>query len=200
MRRPCSWAFQKDSELLSIINYHLVKLREVGILQKLDQRFIHNCNSTRDVFDVSDKYKHEHGPVGLSYEEVNFPFLALLTGLCLALLLAGFERMVHSKMKCMQDEEILKEDESTSEDEKDIIDDIYSLLLENHSKLGGKKFLSKVKTFLTLPETHPSSIYNLPDLSHYTPVLPVLLLRGGRDISQGNFIKRGTLGAKSGGH
>ena len=33
---------------------------------------------------------------------------------------------------------------------------------------------------------------------HYTPVLPVLLLRGGRDISQGNFIKRGTLGQKVG--
>ena len=34
--------------------------------------------------------------------------------------------------------------------------------------------------------------------AHYTPVLPVLLLRGGRDISQGNFIKRGTLGKKWG--
>ena len=35
-------------------------------------------------------------------------------------------------------------------------------------------------------------------INHYTPVLPVLLLRGGRDISQGNFIKRGTLGQKVG--
>ena len=163
MRRPCSWAFQKDSELLSIMNYHLVKLREDGILQKLDQRFIRNCNSTRNIFDVSDKHKHENE--GLSYEEVNFPFLALLTGLCIAILLAGFESMVFSKMKCMQDEEKLKEDESTSQDEKDIIDDIHYLLLENHSKFGGKNFLSKVKTFLTLPESDPSSINNLPDLS-----------------------------------
>ena len=163
MRRPCSWAFQKDSELLSIMNYHLVKLREDGILQKLDQRFIRNCNSTRNVFDVSDKLNHENE--GLSYEEVNFPFLALLTGICLALLLAGFERMLHSKMKSMQDEEKLKEDESASEDEKDIIDDIHYLLLENHSKLGRNNFLSKVRTILTLPETHPFNIYNLPDLS-----------------------------------
>ena len=36
------------------------------------------------------------------------------------------------------------------------------------------------------------------DIPHYTPVLLVLLLRGGRDISQGNFIKRGTLGQKVG--
>ena len=34
--------------------------------------------------------------------------------------------------------------------------------------------------------------------AHYTPVLPVLLLRGGQDISQGIFIKRGTLGQKVG--
>ena len=31
-------------------------------------------------------------------------------------------------------------------------------------------------------------------LSHYTPVLPVLLLRGGRDITQDLIIKRGILG------
>ena len=39
---------------------------------------------------------------------------------------------------------------------------------------------------------------NRGTLAHYTPVLPVLLLRGGQDISQGNFIKRGTLGQKVG--
>ena len=163
MRRPCAWAFQKDSELLSIMNYHLVKLRQTGILDELQRRFIRNCNSSRNVLDVSDKYEDED--VGLGYENVKFPFLALLTGLCLALLQAGFESMVLIKRKCMQEEEKLKEDESSSEDEKDIIDDIHSLLLENHSKLGEKAFLSKVRTFLTLPETHPSSIYNLPDLS-----------------------------------
>ena len=42
------------------------------------------------------------------------------------------------------------------------------------------------------------SIVFMSALGHYTPVLPVLLLRGGRDISQGNFIKRGTLGQKVG--
>ena len=117
MRRPCAWAFQKDSELLSIMNYHLVKLRETGILEELARRFIHNCNSTKNILDASDQYKDED--VGLGYEHFKFPFLALLTGLCIAILQAGFESMVLCKRKCMQDEEKLKEDELTSEDEKD---------------------------------------------------------------------------------
>ena len=45
-----------------------------------------------------------------------------------------------------------------------------------------------------------SLVWGFMDFNHYTPVLTVLLLRGGWDISQGNFIKRGTLGQKSGGH
>ena len=145
MRRPCAWAFQKDSELLSIMNYHLVKLRETGILEELARRFIHNCNSTKNILDASDQYKDED--VGLGYEHFKFPFLALLTGLCIAILQAGFESMVLCKRKCMQDEEKLKDDESASEDEMDIIEDIHYLLVENHSKLGGKNFLSKIRTF-----------------------------------------------------
>ena len=31
------------------------------------------------------------------------------------------------------------------------------------------------------------------NIGHYTPVLPILLLRRGRDISQGNFKNCGTL-------
>ena len=92
---------------------------------------------------------------GLGYENVTFPFLALLSGLCVALLTLGIETAIICKKRCSDTEEQSNEDESTSEEAKDIIDEINNILLENHCELGGIKFLSKMRMLLTLPDARP---------------------------------------------
>ena len=92
---------------------------------------------------------------GLGYENVAFPFLALLSGIWVALLQLGIETAILCKKKCSDDEEKSNENESTSEEANDIIDDINNLLLENHCELGGIKFLSKMRSLFTLQDACP---------------------------------------------
>ena len=94
---------------------------------------------------------------GLGYENVTFPFLALVSGLCVALLTLGIETAIICKKRCSDTEEQSNEDESTSEEEE-IINDIYDLLLQNRCQLGGIKFLSKMRTQLTLPDACPLKV------------------------------------------
>ena len=79
---PTGWGLQKDSELLEFVNYHLIKMTETGIVN----RFRRDAESGE-----------REGPaalervVVLGFENVAFPFLALLTGLAVAFMQFGIE-------------------------------------------------------------------------------------------------------------
>ena len=111
----------------------------------MQQKFIGEWNND----DASSKTRVQ-GLNGISYESVTLPFIALLTGLCLALLELGIELVIKCKNNSIDGEKYSNEEESTSEKAEDIIDDIYNLLKENHGYLGGIRFLSKIRSLSTV--------------------------------------------------
>ena len=81
---PISFGLQKDSELKDLFDFHLVKMREEGILGKLtlewDQR--------------SDAAEDDNGALAffeLEYRNVLFPFVIFCSGIAGSLLAALFE-------------------------------------------------------------------------------------------------------------
>ena len=127
-----AWAFQRESELLPIFNYYLGHFQGAGVIDRLQKKFIRDSN--RDT-DASKKQVQDIN--GLCYENVAFPFLALLSGICVALFQLGIETAIICKKKCSDDEEKSNEDESTSEEANDIIDDINNLLSSPRAQRGG---------------------------------------------------------------
>ena len=96
VKAPLAWAFQKESELHSIMNYHLDKMEQSGIIDRLHKTFLKSQNINSDTDAIMTKVYEE----GIGYDKVVVPFLVLLTGLCLALLQLGIEAIgvyMHSK-------------------------------------------------------------------------------------------------------
>ena len=140
-----AWAFQRESELVPIFKYYLAKMQQTGVIDRLRQKCMHNHNGDTGASKIQDLE-------GLGYESVVLPFLALLTGLCVAFMQLGIETVIICKKKYLADQEHSNEDFATSGEAKDIIDDIYDLLLENHCKLEDIKFLSKMRMLSTNPD------------------------------------------------
>ena len=88
VKTPLCWAFQKDSELAEVFNYHLQKMRETGTMSYMRQQF--NLNKKRDARKLQDAHV-------LGFENVAFPFLALLTGVSLAFIQVGIEFVMFYK-------------------------------------------------------------------------------------------------------
>ena len=143
-----AWAFQKESELLPIFNNYLDKMQQTGVIDRLRQHFIGDRNGDTGASKIQNLQ-------GLGYDSVVLPFLTLLIGLCVAFMQLGIETAIICKKKCSEDEKLSREDNSTSEKAKEIIEDINHLIVENHRKLGGIKFLSKMRVQLTLPDACP---------------------------------------------
>ena len=139
-----AWAFQRESDLIPIFNYHLYKMKQTGIIDRLRQ----NALGDDDIDATTSKTLVDTN--GLGYENVLFPFIAFLTGVSVAVLLLGIEKAANFLKKCTKKEQQLNEDKL--EEAQDIIDDIYDLLMKNHGKLGGIKFLSQIRKFSTLPD------------------------------------------------
>ena len=139
-----AWAFQRESELVPIFKYYLAKMQQSGVIDRLRQKYI-DRNGDTGASKIQDLQ-------GLGYESVVLPFLALLTGLCVAFMQLGIETVIICKKKYLADQEHSNEDFAISGEAKDIIDDIYDLLLENHCKLEDIKFLSKTRMLSTHPE------------------------------------------------
>ena len=118
-----------------MFNYYLDEMKQTGVIDRLGQTFMGDASKPLQVQDIN----------GLGYEHLVFPFIALLTGLCVAFMQLGIETVISCKKKCFSDEAQSNEDESTSEEAKEIIDDIYLLLVENHCRHGDIKFLSKMR-------------------------------------------------------
>ena len=78
-----AFAFQKNSEFLHIFNHFLKKMMEAGIIFKINKDI-----SKREVID------YETAPaVTLGFENLAFPFLVLLGGLTLAVILSCSEKL-----------------------------------------------------------------------------------------------------------
>ena len=80
-------AFQKESELRSMLNYHLEKMEQSGVIDRLHKKFLESQNIHPDTGSIITKVYDE----GIGYDNVVVPFLVLLTGLCVALLQLGIE-------------------------------------------------------------------------------------------------------------
>ena len=98
-------------------------MQQTGIIHRLRQKFIGEHNRDTDASKIQAQEMN-----GISYENVAFPFLALLSGICVALLQLGIETAIICKKKCSDDEEQSNEHESTSEEAKEIIDEIIESL------------------------------------------------------------------------
>ena len=145
---PLAWAFQKESDILQIFNYYLDKLQRTGIINRLRQKFM--TNHIEDT-DASER----HNVIDLGYEDLTLPFLALITGICVALAQLVVETAIICKKKPSDIEKFQNQNESTtSKKAKEIIDDIYDLLLENHDTQESINFLSKVRMMASLPNDH----------------------------------------------
>ena len=142
-----AWAFQRESELLPIFKYYLDKMKQTGVIIRLRQKFIGNIGDT-GTSKIQDLQ-------GLGYDSVVLPFLTLLIGLCVAFIQLGIETAIICKKKCSEDVELSKVKDFTSEEAKEIIEDINNLLLENNCDLGGIKFLSKIRMLSNLPDARP---------------------------------------------
>ena len=115
-----AWAFQRESELLPIFKYYLDKMKQTGVINRLRQKFIGNIGDT-GTSKIQDLQ-------GLGYDSVVLPFLTLLIGLCVAFMQLGIETAIICKKKCSEDEKLSREDNSTSEEAKEIIDEIIESL------------------------------------------------------------------------
>ena len=69
---------QKDSEFTKLFNYHLIKLHESGILDKMEKlHFSPDPVLIPSAAEIEESYK-------LAYDKVTFPFLVLLLGIALS--------------------------------------------------------------------------------------------------------------------
>ena len=111
-------------------------MKQSGIIDRLQQKFLdeHNSNTVLSQVMLASN--------SLGYKNVMLPFLAILTGMCVALLQLGIEVLAMIK-KNQSDEQQSEKD--MSEEAKEIIDDIHTILLENYDKLGGIRFLSRLR-------------------------------------------------------
>ncbi len=83
-----AFALQKDSDLTNILNYHLTKLLQSGMIKKFSQKWFKD--------DRPDDMSHrifEEEAIPLGYENLFFPSLIMLVGISSGLGFAIIERM-----------------------------------------------------------------------------------------------------------
>ena len=120
-------------------------MKQSGIIDRLRQKYLDEkiLVNSETIVDTNV----------LDYENVMIPFLALLIGLCVALLQLGIEALAIFKKKPSNDTGQIKKHNCA--EAKDVIEDIYNLLLENHEELGGMKFLTQIRLFSIPPVARP---------------------------------------------
>ena len=67
-------AFQKDSQLVECFNHHLLKMIQSGVMSQINGR----------AETINEKFNSIDDAVVLSYQNVIFPSLVLLTGLVIS--------------------------------------------------------------------------------------------------------------------
>ena len=121
-----AWAFQKDSELVGVFNYHIHKMQGTGNMDRFWQEMERKRKNNKYATKVQ-----EVNVVG--YENVAFPFLALLAGLFAALLQLGIEFVVFCKRKYADIPNQSSDESSTPRESRLIIKEFGDMLQENNS-------------------------------------------------------------------
>ena len=129
IRYPLAWAFQKDSEFIDLFDYHLQKMKEIGTIDKYQCIIDDKVRRNKDASNM----KEEH--LALGYGNVAFPFLALATGLIMAMLQLGIEVVVRFCQEgSVGNVNQSNVEVSNSKEGRELIEEINELLFENHSK------------------------------------------------------------------
>ena len=135
-----SWGFQKDSELIHVFNYHLQKMQESGMFEKLGLN-IYDKHETNKDYNKTEEHV-------LGYKNVVLPFSLLLTGLFVSLLQLGIEVM---KKKCESEQqeehnaELVPWERNTSAEVGSVIEEAMNhlLLSKNQFRQEEIEILSK---------------------------------------------------------
>ena len=142
---PSAWAFQKDSELVDLFDYHLHKMKEIGMRDRLWQEV-----EKKPIMNQDSINGQGHNAIG--YENVAFPFIELLIGLFSASMLLVIEAAIFYKKSISGNLRQSNDEDRTSREAHDMVNEIYALLLENHLKPRDIKLLSTIKK-LALADT-----------------------------------------------
>ena len=76
-------AFQKNSQLIECFNHHLYRIIQSGVMSQINGR----------ARSINKKFNSIDDVVVLSYENVIFPSLVLLTGIALSISQLGIEKV-----------------------------------------------------------------------------------------------------------
>ena len=139
MVNPLAWAFQKDSELVGVFNYHIHRMMVTGNIDRFWQVIDRQRKENKDAAKMLTEIR------ALGYEDVSLPFLALLTGLFAAFLLLLIEILTPSNRKGLKGAYQYNDEDFSSSEAREIIEETYGLLLENQSILKETKIISKIK-------------------------------------------------------
>ena len=96
-RIPLAWAFQKESELLSIFKYYLDQMQQTGMIDRSRKQILgYHSGESGDTgaLEIRDLQ-------GLGYDSVILPFLALLIGCWVALFQLGIEAVTICDIKSL---------------------------------------------------------------------------------------------------
>ena len=73
-------------------------MQQTGVIDRLEKKFVGKSDKSNIETQVQDINS-------LGFEKVVFPFLALVTGLCVAFMQLGFETVIMCMNKCRKSED-----------------------------------------------------------------------------------------------
>ena len=91
-----SYALPKHSELIGLFNHHLGKLKEAGVMHNIRQRWF---GAKLAMTKREQEEDESRGAEVLGYENVAFPFIAVFTGLGMAMILSLVEGTIQTVIK-----------------------------------------------------------------------------------------------------
>jgi ABC-type amino acid transport substrate-binding protein len=80
------WGFSNNSEFVEYFNHHMHKMQQSGSMNRLDRQWKYLANED---FGFPDA-------VSLGFNQALFPYLVLLGGMCMALCLAPYEKLMNA--------------------------------------------------------------------------------------------------------
>ena len=140
-----AWAFQKDSELVGVFNYHIHKMQATGNMNRFWQEIERKRKSNK----YATKMQEIHV---VGYENVAFPFLALLTGLLIAFLQLGIEMAVFCKRKYADNANQSSDESSIHREAMLVLKEVCDMLQENNSNTKDIKLQSIMRKVRNIRE------------------------------------------------
>ena len=114
-------------------------MQEVATLDKLRQEIERKHKRNTDS-------SHIQNVTGLGFENVAFPFAALVIGFIMSFVQLGMEAILFFKNRPKDGVIQTKDNDGISEEAEDMIEEINDLLLDKHSKRKDIQLLFKIRT------------------------------------------------------